>query len=256
MSEYRYASLTRAAAATVTALTLVVGSGSAFGAMINWKGVSFETQGNGTAVVDSNDDLLLTPDSDAAFGVHVNRLPGGGNGPSPINANGTPFISFSFLDTGIAGQNIDFAIQDETATGQPRIAAGSLFGATQTAVATYGTGAERSTNEQYLFYTTPRDAVSHDVVLGKTADSTIFATFDGEQRSSDIFKNAGIDFDFNDVALRARGASGSTIRFTDLAFGDNFSPASAQDVPEPGSLAILGLGALLMMMFGMRQRRS
>ena len=186
--------------------------------------------------------------------MHVNRLPNGGSAPSPINANGTPFVFFSYIDPGFA--KIDFSIQDETVAGQPRIQAGSLFTASQLVSATYGDGAERDANEENLFFTEPRQAASHNVVLGKTADSTFYASFDGEQRSSDIFKNADINFDFNDILLRVRAGNGSTFQFTDFTFGDNFSPSSAQAVPEPGSLAMfgLGLGGLLLLLFGFNRR--
>ncbi len=242
--------------AAAIALSCIGVSSVASATSITWKGVTFETQGNGTAAIDSNGDLLLTPNSNS-FGLHVNRLPSGGSAPSPINASGTPFVFFSYIDPGVAGQKIDFSIQDETVTGQPRIQAGSLFGASQVVSATYGdNSADRGTNEQYLFFTTPRPAASHDVMLGKTADSTLYAAFDGEQRSNDIFKNAGISFDFNDVLLRVRNGNGSTFRFTDLTFGDNFSPSAAQAVPEPGSLAMfgLGLGGLLLLLFGSTRR--
>lgn len=235
-------------------LSLLAVSGVASATAVNWNGVAFETQGNGTATVDSNGDLLVTPGS-SSFGLHVNRLPNGGNAPSPINANGTPFISFSYIDPGTAGQKIDFSIQDETVAGQPRIQAGSLFSASQVVSATYGdNSAERNANETYLFYTAPRTAASHDVVLGKAADGTLYASFDGEQRSSDIFKDAGISFDFNDVLLRVRNGSGSTFRFTGFSFGDNFSPV-AQAVPEPSSLAMFGLGGLILMLLGFTRRK-
>lgn len=245
-------------AVAVLALSLLAVSGVASATTIQWKGVTFQTQGSGTATVDSNGDLLLTPTGNS-FALHVNRLPDGGNAPSPINANGTPFISFSYIDPGVAGQNIDFSIQDETVAGQPRIQAGSLFGAGQVVSATYGdSSAERDANEQYLFYATPRSAETHTVVLGKTADSALYASFDGTQHSSDIFKDAGINFDFNDVLLRVRDGSGSSFLFTDFTFGDNFSPSSVQAVPEPGSLAMLGLGLggiLLLLLFGGARRR-
>lgn len=235
-------------------LSLLAVSGVASATSVNWDGATFETQGNGTATLDSNGDLLVTPGSNS-FGLHVNRLPAGGNGPSPINANGTPFISFSYIDPGTAGPKIDFSIQDETVAGQPRIQAGSLFGASQVVSATYGdNGADRNANESYLFYTTPRSAGSHDVVLGKAADGTLYASFDGEQRSSDIFKNAGISFDFNDVLLRVRSGNGSTFRFTGFSFGDNFVPTS-QAVPEPSSLAMFGLGGLMLMLLGLSRRK-
>ena len=242
--------------AAAIALSFLSVSSVASATSITWKTVTFETQGSGTATIGSNGDLLLTPNGNS-FALHVNRLPNGGSAPSPINANGTPFISFSYIDPGTSPY-IDFSIQDETVAGQPRIQAGSLFNASQVVSATYGANStDRNRNEQYLFYTTPRTAASHDVVLGKTADSTLYATFDGVQLSSDIFKNAGINFDFNDVLLRVRNGSGDTFRFTDLTFGDNFSPSSAQAVPEPGSLAMfgLGLGGLLLLLFGFNRRR-
>ncbi|MEO8778290.1 MAG: PEP-CTERM sorting domain-containing protein [Rhodanobacter sp.] len=240
------------------ALSLLALSSVASATSITWKGVTFETQGSGTATIDSNGYLLLTPTS-SSFALHVNRLPNGGNAPSPINANGTPFVSFSYIDPGVIGQKIDFSIQDETVAGEPRIQAGSLFDASQLVSATYGdNSADRDANEQDLFFTTPRQAASHDLVIGKTADNTLYAGFDGAQRSSDIFKNAGINFDFNDVLLRVRNGANSTFTFTNLTFGDNFSPSSAQDVPEPGSLAMfgLGLGGLLLLLFGFNRRRS
>ncbi|MEO5811066.1 MAG: PEP-CTERM sorting domain-containing protein [Rhodanobacter sp.] len=241
--------------AAAIALSLFAVSSVASATSITWRGVTFDYQGSGTATIDSNDNLLLTPTSDT-FGLHVNRLPGGGSAPSPININGTPFIAFSYLDPGVASQFIDFSIQDETVTGQPRIQAGSLFSAGQYASATYGSGADRGTNEQVLFFAPPRAAASHNVVLGKTADSTLYASFDGTQRSSDIFKAAGISFDFNDVLLRVRHGIGSTFVFTGLSFGNNFSPSASQAVPEPGSLAMfgLGLGGFLLMVFGFRRR--
>lgn len=235
-------------------LSLLAVSGVASATSVNWDGVTFQTQGTGAATLASNGDLLVTPGS-SNFGLHVNRLPNGGNAPSPINANGTPFIAFSYIDSGISSQKIDFSIQDETVAGQPRIQAGSLFGASQVVSATYGDNStERDANESYLFYTTPRAAGSHDVVLGKAADGTLYASFDGEQRSSDIFKNAGISFDFNDVLLRVRNGSGSTFRFTGFSFGDNFSPI-AQAVPEPSSLAMFGLGGLVLMLLGVTRRK-
>lgn len=242
------------AVAATFALPLLAVSSAASAAMIDWKGVTFETQGSGTAEVESGSgDLLLMPTGNS-FAVHTNRIPDNGNSPSFINANDTPFITFSYFDTGDASEKIDVAVQDESATGAPRAAAGSLFGASKIGVATYGTGSDRNTNERYIFSDDPRANVKHDVLLGHTADGTLYFGFDGEQRSSDIFKDEGIDFDFNDVTFRARGASGSTIRFTDFAFGDDFSP-NAQAVPEPSSLAMLGLGGILLLFFG-RTRRS
>lgn len=242
----------RMLAATALALSLLGVSSVVAATTIEWNGVTFQTQGDGTASVDSDGNLLLTP-TGTTFALHVNRLPSGGSAPSPVNANGTPFVSFSYIDPGVESQKIDFSIQDETVVGQPRIQAGSLFSAGQYASATYGVGADRNTNEEFLFFTSPRAAASHSVVLGKTADSTLYASFDGEQRSSDIFKAAGIDFDFNDILLRVRNGAGSTFVFTSFTFGDNFSP-SAQ-VSEPGSLGLFGLGGILLMLLA-RGRRN
>lgn len=246
------------AVAATFALPLLAVSSAASAALvltpITWKGVTFEFDSDdGSATVDSNDHLLLTPTANS-FSVHTNRIPDNGNSPSIINDNDTPFITFSYFDTGVTSEKIDVAVQDEAEPGSPRAAAGSLFAVGKVGVATYGAGADRNTNEEYTFFEDSRANVMHDVLLGRTADGTLYFGFDGEQRSTDIFKNAGLDFDFNDVALRARGANGSTISFTDFAFGDDFSP-NAQAVPEPSSLAMLGLGGILLLFFG-RTRRS
>lgn len=236
-------------AMTVAAMLLAAGPTAALAGTITYKGVSFEFDGDaGNATVD-NGNLILRPTSDK-FAVHTNRIPDNGNDPSPINANNTPFIRFSYQYSGGIEEIYGF-VQDEAADGAPRVQAGSIFGVAKVASATYGTGDARNANETYLFFEdTPAAAMaSHDVLLGRTADGTLYVGFDGEVHSSNIFKAAGIDFDFNDFYLKAQKASGSKIVFTDLAYGDDFSPPSAA-VPGPSSLLLLSF-ALSLVMIGM-----
>lgn len=235
------------AAMTAVAALLLAGSATAFAGTITWEGVTFETVGQGSAAIDSNGDLLLQP-TGSVFALHTNRIPDNGDGPSPINANDTPYISFSYYDTGNNGDKIEGEINDEQAGAW--IGAGSRGSYAQVLKLSIRNG-----SDTYPLQAGNRSSVLHTVLLGKTADGLLYTMFDGEVTSSDFFKNEGISYDFTDFYLRANNASDSAIRFTDLAYGNDFSPSMLRAVPEPGALSILALGLLCLVAGGLSRRR-
>jgi len=229
-------------AACVCMLTLVASVGMA--GTVSWKGVTWDTYGNGTVSVDGSNHLLLGPSDASEMGVHVNRLPDVNGGPA-INGSGTPWIQFSYYDNGDSGDIIEAVIQDETMTQQPLLSAGSKWSATKVVGAHYY---DPALQEAYLFFSSwetgtevpDRANVLHTVLLGEEADGTIWAVFDGVWRSSTLMKDGIGPFDFNDVYLRVRnGESGDTIVFTDFQFGDDFQP-----IPEPISMIFFGTGVV------------
>jgi hypothetical protein len=244
-----------AAAAALSFSGVAATQAANVGDNLNWNGVDWTVYG-GTGTADVNGaNLELNPTSTSEFGVHVNRLPTVVGGASSINANGTPYISFSFYDTGVAADKIDMVIDDEVTSLEPRISVGSLFSATEVASTTYGANStDRNNNENYSFFDGARANVLHNVVVGKTADGTVYVGFDGIGRVDTNLKNGVGAFDFNDVYLRIRGDADHTIQFTNFAFGDNFTTSM---VPEPSSLAlVLGLGGLALLSRRPRRRQE
>lgn len=214
--------LTICAAVMLLATTAMVKAGT-----IDWKGVTWDVQ-NATAVVNVDGSLTLTSLVNHSFsvGLHANRL------SSTFENVMDPWIQWSF-----EGHKGDILIEQEASPG-PTIQMGSLWDY-KWAVTRYTDGATRP--EDYFIWSAESYPVSHVVNIGKRTDGTVDAKFDSDAWAASEFlkNNVGGNWGFNDVYLRMRDAStNDTITFTDFQFGSGH-------VPEPATLALLGLGGLL-----------
>lgn len=242
----RFARLTGRAGGLALAFGLVLGLSAQTKAAVtlDWKGQTWTVTGAGTAVVDSNENAVLTSSALTAgdLFLHINRV-------SPdINGSGTPWVQFSYIENGTNWT--DILIDDEVTAGNPRVQAGTLYGAA-------GLGQARFTDAGTQETTTPfgtalaSAGTAHTLFIGKLGDGTIAYQFDGIDYSTSWLKDQfGSNFNFNDIYLRLRkGTNGQTVTFTDFQFGDD---APAFLAPEPSTLALAASGLLVL---GYRHRR-
>ena len=220
--------------AIMLALPIVVALGAQAAAShttVNWKGQTWDISHNATAAVDGDDHLTITRTTGTADAqVHINRIEPAPGLDSHVNAEGTPWVRVSYIDNG-QHRGVDFFIDDETHVGDPRLQAGSLFGCDGLGYTRYGSGA--GTVEEIVFGEGCDDGVfspgtAHTIYVGEREDGTIDYNFDGTWYRSTLLRDNTGAFDFNDVYLRLRGASGTTATFTDFDAGANH-PTSKDD---------------------------
>jgi hypothetical protein len=208
---------------------------------VEWKGYNWTVTPNASAAVDGDGNLVITrtgPD-----------LPGGG-GPGvqiplfdpTINANGTPWMLFSYVDNGPAvSQGYDLFINYNSAAA--RISGGSLFSCDGLGWERYGVPAQ----EDFLFLVGcgARSADSHTLYVGERADGTVDAIFDGSLWKGTFLKdNAQAPFAYTQVYLRVRdtdGAIGDTYTFTDFRAGGNHPGGGNKDACKDGGWSESGL---------------
>ena len=213
--------LAAALAVMVVALAGLAPAALANHTTINWEGQDWEIDHDGIAAVDANGDLTITRTSGTGdVELHVNRIAPTSGGDSFINANGTPWILVSYLDNG-ESRGVDFFIDDEIHPLNPRLQAGSLFSCSGLGYVRYGPGTEEIVFAEGCDPSTRAAGQAHTIYVGQRADGTIDYNFDGIWYSSTFLKDNTGPFDFNDVYLRLRGASGTSATFTDFQYGDN-----------------------------------
>ncbi|MGH2687095.1 MAG: hypothetical protein ACRDJP_16645 [Actinomycetota bacterium] len=199
---------------------------------VAWKGQTWDISDNATAAVDGNDHLTITRTvgtEDAR--VHVNRLAPTTGTDSFVNANGTPWLMMSYIDNG-AHRGVDFFIDSGRPVDDPRLQAGSLFTCQGLGYTRYGLGVLLT--EEIVFgegcdldgSASPigdnrAAGQAHTIYVGERPDGTIDYNYDGTWFTSTLLRDNTGPFDFNDVYLRLRGASGTTATFTDLRYGDD-----------------------------------
>ena len=217
-------------AALLLALPLVVvlsGQGIASHTTVDWKGQTWDISDNATAAVDGNDHVTITRTAGSADAtLHINRIEPAPGGDSFVNAEGTPWVRVSYVDNG-ESRGVDFFIDSERPVDDPRLQAGSLFGCGGIGYTRYGLGA--GLTEEVVFCEGARAAgTTHTIYVGQREDGTIDYNFDGTWYRSTLLRDNTGPFDYNDVYLRLRGASGATATFTDFAAGANH-PTSKDD---------------------------
>jgi hypothetical protein len=218
--------------ALLLALPIVVALGAQAGAThttVNWKGQDWDISHNATAAVDVNDHLTITRTtgtSDAQ--VHINRIAPAPGGDSFVNDDGTPWVRVSYIDNGMH-RGVDFFIDSERPGDDPRLQAGSLFGCDGLGYTRYNPAIEEivfgeGCEDPAVF----SPGTAHTIYVGQREDGTIDYNFDGTWYRSTLLRDNTGAFDFNDVYLRLRGASGTTATFTDFDAGANH-PTSKDD---------------------------
>ncbi len=204
----------------IAAVAMFSGS-TALGA-IAWKGQNWDEPANGTATIVAGNLVLTRTSGTADVAVHVNRIEPLIGSDSFINANGTPWIKFSYIDNN-EQRGVDMFIDDETLALNPRLQAGSLFSLQGLGYTKYGSGV--GLVEEVVFAEGDGLRVAgqpHTIYVGQRADGTIDYNYDGTWFTSTSQKAGGAaPFDFNDVYLRLRGSTGTTATFTDFQYGDD-----------------------------------
>ncbi|HEX5265373.1 MAG TPA: hypothetical protein VFW24_01235 [Acidimicrobiales bacterium] len=199
-----------------------MGSSAAFasGGTVSWKGQTWDVSSNASATAaPDGSQVTITRDSGTADAtLHVNRLVPLVGTDSFVNQYGTPWIQVSYLDNG-ASRGVDFLVDDEVTTGNPRLQAGSLFSADSIGWAR--DNANAVADPPVFAVPGSRTAgTAHTIYVGERPDGTIDYNVDGIWYSSTEFKDHGEHMNFNDVYLRLRGNFGTTATFTDLQYGD------------------------------------
>ncbi len=192
---------------------------SASGGHVDWKGQTWDVSSNASATVDASDHVTITRSGTADATLHVNRLaPVNGSGESFVNQHGTPWVEVSYVDNG-ASRGVDFFVDDESGSGNPRLQAGSLF-----SCGAIGWVRDNANEVQDppVFCVGHREAgKSHTIYVGERLDGTIDYNVDGTWYSSTEFRDNGEHMDFHEVYLRLRGNSGTSATFTDFRYGDS-----------------------------------
>lgn len=203
---------------------------------VSWKGYDWNVSDAGTATVDGSGNLVVTRTGAGDAGVQIASF------PDPINAHGTPWMLFSYVDDGTAYQGYDLFVDYGKSTA--RISAGSLFSCDGLGYERFGVPAQ----EDFLFAVgcaagLPRTGGEHTVYVGQRADGTIDAVFDGTWWKGDFLKqNGAAPFDFAQVFLRVRGGSaGDHFTFTDFRAGDNHPGGGNAAACKKGGWAASGL---------------
>jgi hypothetical protein len=217
-------------------------SALASGGTLSWKGQTWDVSSNASAVVTGDDAAVLTRDtgtSDATL--HVNRVEPTSGGASFINANGTPWIEYSYEDNGFY-RGVDIFIDSERTGDDPRLQAGSLFACQGLGYLRFDPGSQETFGyaEGCDNSATPGTIGSlraagqrHTIYVGERADGTIDYNYDGQWFTSTFLKDNTGPFDFNDVYLRLRGPDGASATFTDFRYGADH-PSSKADCKRPG----------------------
>ncbi|MBI2760203.1 MAG: hypothetical protein HYX51_02110 [Chloroflexi bacterium] len=235
------------AAVALSGLTVFRGDTVAFAThtTIAWMGQTWEISDNATAAIDGAGNVVLTRTTGTADAtLHINRVLPAPAGASFINANGTPWIQYSYIDNG-AFRGVDIFIDDETLALDPRLQAGSLFNCQGLGYARYNLPAieEIVFGEGAGCGTAPGVGAraagqKHTIYVGQRTDGTIDYNYDGKWFTSTFLKDNVGPFDFNDVYLRLRGTSGATATFTDFKYGDNHvAPITDKDGCKNGGWA-------------------
>jgi hypothetical protein len=203
-------------------------------AVVAWKGYVWTTTAATTAVVDGDDNLVLTRVAAGDVGVQIAAFD-----PS-INASGTPWMLFSYVDDGTSVQGYDLFVNYNSANA--RLSGGSLFSCDGLGYERFGVPAQ----EDFLFAVNcggTRSGGDHTVYFGERADGTVDAIFDGGWWQGDFLKENGqAPFAYTQVLLRVRGgAIGSTYVFTDFRAGDNHPGGGNKNACKGGGWSDSGL---------------
>lgn len=194
---------------------------------LTWKGEVWDVL-NGTAVVNGDGGVDFTRLAAGQSWLHMVGTP-------DINADGTPWVEFSYTDDGTSYQGIDMFIDSMRVPDDPRLQAGSLFACGALGYARYNIPEV----EQIVYpeddqaCVGPRPAEAHTVYAGERSDGTVDYIADGELHTTTFLKDATGPFAFNDVILRWRCgagqqqpwvvpcAGGETVTFDDFTMGDD-----------------------------------
>ena len=192
---------------------------------LTWKGEVWDVL-NGTAVVNGDGGVDFTRLAAGQSWLHMVGTP-------DINADGTPWVEFSYTDDGTSYQGIDMFIDSLRVPDDPRLQAGSLFACGALGYARYNIPEV----EQIVYpeddqaCVGPRPAEAHTVYAGERSDGTVDYIADGELHTTTFLKEATGPFAFNDVILRWRCrtnalpewavpcAGGETVTFDDFTMG-------------------------------------
>lgn len=211
---------------------------------IDWKGQTWQINSPLTAsaaLVGGNLVLSKTDSSDATLKLTL---------PASINVSDTPWVSFSYIDSGV--NNIDNFIDSQFPVTDPRLQAGSLFSYKLLGYTRRDPGA----TEQVEFATPGRAAnVEHTILFAKEADGTVDYVFDGQLVTSTFLLDTtvGGNWGYGTDYLRLRGAAGSAT-FTNFSFGSDSAAAVAAATPLPAP-AVAGLALLGITASGRKVRR-
>ena len=209
-------------------------------ASFTWKGVLWNVSTNADATIDGNGSAVLTrlAELPVPTGTWLEFA-----GDPAVNANGTPWMLFSYEDDAISLQGFDLFI-NHSASG-PRLSAGSLFTVTTgIGYERYGTGL--GLNEQVLFCagcpTPARVAGRHTIYIGKRADRTTDMNFDGVWYSGTFLRDNQPAYVFAETMLRRRGgAVGTSAIYYDFRKGDNHPGGGNKDACKDGGWTASGL---------------
>lgn len=192
----------------------------------------------GGTVTQGNDITLVTTSTDTNDWIDTY---------SPSTASGTLYYKFDINVTNNAGETgsggFFTALQLFNGTAE-RIGVGNSWAATDYGYfGGPGANAEGalSPTQEIVLNQTETFVVRIDFVSGGNDTARIyFNPTSSDEGAQTVYATTTNNFGFDNVRIRAGNGTGSAT-YSDIVFATTFAEA----VPEPGSLAILGLGALL-----------
>lgn len=259
------------------ALLSVFTGGAAYGS-VTFGGQSWDefrsTNATATSVGGDLQIEFASGTTGGEYWLHLNRV------TPDINVNGTPFISFSFVVDAIAAGDqflVDLFIDDEGGVNptdpsrkNPRHEANFVVDNRGGSLIQYVLGTEKFTlsgaTQQAQFGGAAGGGlgVERTLSIGKLANGSVEYNLDGSvtQSSFLMFNYGDTGFEFGDVYLRIRDwgagndgvAGGGKVTFTNFQTSDAYTAASP--VPEPGTMALLGIGGIGLLGGYARRRKA
>jgi hypothetical protein len=170
-------------------------------------------------------------------------------GSSFVNANGTPWIQYTYEDNA-AFRGVDLFVDSNVPVSDPRLQAGSLFNCQGLGYTRYGLGL--ALVEEVVFAEPdgcdpggpPSRAAGevHTIYVGQRSDGTVDYNYDGTWFTSTLLRDNTGPFPYSDVFLRLRANQSTSARFIDFQAGDDHpgpAPTSKDQCKDGGWAAFV-----------------